>query len=155
MFDHQDRRNGDRPIFAETKIGALPEGSPEQTAASLLIGILGDLQHLIEQQFQLTRREIEDEIRQRAIAAAVFVVGAAVLFLGAIVLCLGLARLLHWASLPWGADPARLPLWACLGIVAAALAVLGGSLVHLGRAKFRSAEPHHNPFVELFQEHTP
>ena len=51
---------------------------PDQTAASLVSGILGDLQHLVEQQFRLTRREIEDEIRQRTTAAAVLVLGATV-----------------------------------------------------------------------------
>ena len=114
---------------------------PDQTAASLVSGILGDLQHLVEQQFQLTRREIEDEIRQRAAAAAVFALGVTVVFLGAIVFCLGLAHLLHWATLPPGTDPAWLPLWACHAVVAAVLVVIGGFVVHVGRAKFRSIDP--------------
>ena len=114
MFDDiKDRTNGDNPIFVETKIGTVPKDRPDQTAASLLSGILSDLQHLVEQQFQLTRREIEDEIRQRAIAAAVFALGVTILFLGAIVFCVGLVHLLHWAALPGGTDPAWLPLWAC------------------------------------------
>ena len=47
------------------------ESPPEQTTASLVNGILSDLHRLVEQQFQLTRHEIEDELRRRAAAAAV------------------------------------------------------------------------------------
>src|SRR5580704_12187161 len=114
MFDDiKDRMNGDSPVFVETQTGTVSGDRPDQTAASLLSGILGDLQHLVEQQFQLTRREIEDEIRQRAIAAAIFALGVTVLLVGAIVFCFGLAHLLHWATSPRGTDPAGLPLWVC------------------------------------------
>ena len=37
----------------------------EQSTVSLLTDILGDLQRLVEQQFLLTRREIEQELRER------------------------------------------------------------------------------------------
>src|SRR6185436_10776110 len=104
------------------------EDPPEQTAASLVTGILGDLHHLVEQQFELTRREIEDELRQRVTATAVFGVGAGFLFLAAVVLCLTVAHLLHWVASPPGTDPAWLPLWACYGVVAAVFAVDGGIL---------------------------
>jgi len=156
MFDDsEDRTNGDGPIFVETQIGTVSKDRPDQTAASLLSGILGDLQHLVEQQFQLTRREIEDEIRQRAIAAAVFAFGVTILLVGAIVFCFGLAHLLHWATSPGGTDPAWLPLWACHAVVAAVLAVIGGFVAHVGRVKFRSTVPFHNPLNELLQERAP
>ena len=133
----------------------LVEVPPEQTAASLLSGILGDLQHLVEQQFQLTRREIEVELRQRAAAAAVFGVGMGVFFLDAIVLCLTAAHLLHWVASPPGTDPAAFPLWACYAVVAAVLVVIGGILVQVGRARFSSVEPFKNPITEILQEPVP
>ena len=34
----------------------------EQTAATLVSGILSDLQHLVDQQFQLMRREIAEDL---------------------------------------------------------------------------------------------
>ncbi len=155
MFDDvKDRINGDGPVFVETQIGTVPRDPPDQTAASLLSGILGDLQHLVEQQFQLTRREIEDEIRQRAIAAAVCGGGAVALFLSAVVFSLGLVHLLHWATLPRGTDPAWLPLWVCYALVAAVLAVAGGSVLQIGRVKFSSIDSFQNPLTELLQEHT-
>jgi hypothetical protein len=156
MFDDiKDRINGNGPVFVETQIGTVPRDPPDQTAASLVSGILGDLQHLVEQQFQLTRREIEDEIRQRAIAAAIFALGVTLLILGAIVFCFGLAHLLHWATLPRGTDPAWLPLWACHVLVAAVLAVIGGFVADAGRVKFMSTAPFHNPVTELLRKRTP
>ena len=131
------------------------EDPPEQSAASLVSGILGDLQHLVEQQFQLTRREVEDELRQRASAAAVFGLGMGVFLLDAIVLCLTVAHLMHWMASPPGTDPAWLPLWACHAVVAAVLVVIGGILAVVGRAKFRSIDPFQNPVTEILQEHVP
>lgn len=128
---------------------------PEQTAASLVSGILGDLQHLVEQQFQLTRREIEEELRLRTAAAALFGLGAGVLFLSASVVCLTLIHLLHWIASPSGADPAWLPLWACHAVVAAVLAASGGILAQVGLARFRSIKSFQNPVTEILQEPVP
>ena len=125
------------------------EVPPLQTAASLVSGILGDLQHLVEQQFQLTRREVEEELRQRAAAAAVFAVGMGVFFLDAIILCLTLAHLLHWMASPPGTDPAWFPLWACYAVVATVLIVIGGILTQVGRVRFSTINPYQNPATEI------
>ena len=125
------------------------EVPPVQTAASLVSGILGDLQHLVEQQFQLTRREVEEELRQRAAAAAVFAVGMGVFFLDAIILCLTLVHLLHWATSPPETDPSSLPLWACYAVVAAVLVIIGGILTQVGRVRFRTINPYQNPATEI------
>ena len=131
------------------------EYPPEQTAASLVSGILGDLQHLVDQQFQLTRREIEVELHQRVEAAAVVGLGVGFLFLAAISLCLSLSHLLHWVTSPIGTDPAWFPLWACYAVVAAGLAVIGVIFAVVGRTKFKSIESFHNPITEILQERLP
>jgi hypothetical protein len=128
---------------------------PQPTAASLLSGILGDLHQLVEQQFQLTRREIEEEIRQRMAALAVLALGLAALFFGALMACLTLTLLLHWSALPAGSDAAWLPLWACHAVVAAILIVVGAILAQVGQAKFRAIDPYHNPATQFLQEPTP
>lgn len=131
------------------------EDLPDQTAASLVSGILGDLQHLVEQQFQLTRWEIESELRQRAAAAAIFGGGIGIVFLSAISFCLTLAHLLHWVTSPPGTDSAWLPLWACHAVVAVVLAVTGGTLTRAGRARFESIKPSQNPATAILQEPLP
>ena len=131
------------------------EEPPAQTAASLVTGIVGDLQRLVEQQFQLARREIEEGLRLRAAAAAVFGLGMVVFFLDAIVLCLALAHLLHWVTSPSGTDPAWFPLWACHAVVAAVLAVSGTIFACVGRAKFMSIVPLPKSAAEILQENIP
>ena len=133
-------------------IGIDIENPPEQTTASLMSGIFGDLKHLVEQQFRLTRQEIETGLRQRAKAAAVFGLGMGFLVLAAAALCLTLSHLLHWAASPPGTDPAWLPLWACHAVVAAMLAVSGVSVACVGRAKFKSIEPLQTSDTDLLQE---
>lgn len=133
-------------------IGIEVENPPEQTTASLMSGIFADLKHLVEQQFELTRQEIEVGLRQRAKAAAVFGLGMGILVLAAAVLCLTLSHLLHWAASPPGTDPAWLPLWACHAVVAAMLAVSGVIVASVGRAKFRSIEPLTSSDTDLLQE---
>ena len=128
---------------------------PDQSTASLVTGILSDLQHLVEQQFRLTRREIEQEIRQRAIAAAVVGCGVVSMILAAVVLCQTLVHLLHWLTLPSGTDPAGLPLWGCHAVVAAALVVIGGVLALVGKARLSAVQSFQNPATELLQEPVP
>jgi hypothetical protein len=125
-------------------------GEPQkQTAAALLTDILVDLQQLVEQQFQLTRRELEDEFSKRLAAGSVLAYGVGVLFLVAVEICLALVHLLHWGASPPGTDPAWLPLWACHAAVATLLLVLGGILVLVGRARLLSMESCQNPATEI------
>ena len=128
------------------------EPPPVQTAASLVSGILSDLRNLVEQQFQLTRLQIEAELRQRFVAVAVFSAGVVVLFVSTIFVCFSLSHLLHWFASPAGTDPAAYPLWMCHAAVAAILGVTGGILAGAGLSKFRSVVPFHNPVRGLFQE---
>lgn len=140
-------------MFDQFEPGSGPaEPPPVQTAASLVSGILGDLRNLVEQQFQLTRLQIEAELRQRFVAVAVFSAGVVVLFVSTIFVCFSLSHLLHWFASPAGTDPAAYPLWMCHAAVAAILGVTGGILAWAGLSKFRSVVPFHNPVRGLFQE---
>lgn len=128
------------------------EPPPVQSAATLVSGIVGDLKNLIEQQFQLTRMQVEAELRQRLVAVAVVGAGVVVLFVAAMLVCFSATHLLHWVSSPVGTDPAAYPLWICYAAVAALLGLTGGVLAWTGRSKFRSVAPFHNPVSGLFQE---
>ena len=124
------------------------EYSPEPTATSRVKDILGDLQHLATLQFQLTRREIEEEIRQRSKAAAVMALGIGILLIGAAMLCLSGVHWLHWMTSPRGTDAAWLSLWACHAAVAATLGMIGGILAIVGRSQFRSVKPRPDSTIE-------
>jgi hypothetical protein len=126
----------------------------EPSLASLVGGIVNDMQDLVKQQLQLTRREIEDDLRKSKEAASVFVVGLGVGFLGAFFLCLMAVHLIHWLTLKPDApgDPSFFPLWACHLVVAFALLVLAGILLAVGQHKLNSVSPINNPATEALKE---
>jgi len=125
----------------------------EPSVTSLMSGIVTDMQDLVKQQFHLTRREIEEDLRKSTEAASIFVLGAGILFLGAILLCLMLVHLIHWLATPaLAADPASFPLWAAHGVVGIVLFVLGGILAATGVQKWKSIHPLENPASEALKE---
>jgi len=111
-----------------------------------------DIQDLVKQQLQLTRREIEEDLRKSKEAASISILGAGFLFLGAIPLCLMLVHLIHRLAMPAPADPASIPLWAAHGIVGIVLIVNGISLVAWGNQKWKSVNPLQNPATEALKE---
>jgi len=128
----------------------------QQSLTSLVTGIVSDFQDLVKQQLQLTRREIEADLRKTREAASLWALGLGVLFLGAIVLCLMLVHLIHWLAIPATAaglaDPASLPLWACYLIVGAVLAGSGIGLVLAGKKKLDAVHPLDNPATQALKE---
>ncbi len=115
------------------------------SVATLVSGIVTDVQDLIKQQLQLTRKEIEADFRKTREAASVLILGIGLFSLGGIALVLMLAHLIHRLTLPAGQvhsfDPATVPLWGCFGIVAAVFLVVGGALAFAGKKKFDSFNP--------------
>jgi hypothetical protein len=108
-----------------------------QSTAELMGGILGDLQHLVDQQFHLIRQEIEIDARRYTRAVVLCAVGVGVWLTAAVMACLGLSQLMHWSTSPASTDPASLPLWACHAVVAGILAPVGGLLLWMGRAEMK------------------
>lgn len=114
---------------------------PESSIVGALKGVLDDFQKLLQQQLTLFRAEVRADWHKTKSAVWPLVVGIGFLVIGAPVLCFMLAHLLHWLTSPAGADPARLPLWACFGLVGGALAVVGAVLLAVGIRKFQSFNP--------------
>jgi hypothetical protein len=114
------------------------ENPTEQSMTTLVSGIVGDLHDLVKQQMELTRREIGEDFRKSKEAARLLVLGLGMLTLGAFMLSLTLALLLWWLSSPAGADPARIPLWACFGIVGVVFGAIGWPLTTAGQKEFDS-----------------
>ena len=101
------------------------ESSPSM--ASLLGGIVSDIQTLVRQEITLAKTEMLREWDKAKSAAGSMAAGVAVLAVGALLLCITVVCVLHEvAGLPW---------WASFLIVGGALAVLGAVLYYTGRNK--------------------
>ena len=124
----------------------------DQSATSLVGGIIDDMQDLVKQQIQLTRKEINEELHKASEAAQLYLIGGAVLFFGFFFVGFALVHLIHWASSPAATDAGRIPLWACHAILGIPLTVIGGGLAWLGRQKVKSINPLHNPATEALKE---
>jgi len=104
------------------------------TTAALVGGILADLQSLVEQQFRVTRLEIEGELRRRASAAAALAVGLALCLVGSIVISIGLVYLLHTLTAKVSVDNSAVPLWGCFEIIGFAVLAIGGLMANAAKA---------------------
>ena len=104
----------------------IPTESP-QSMASLLGGIVSDIQTLVRQEIALAKSEMIREWDKAKTAAGSMAVGAAVLALGGFFLCVTVVCVL--------AEVAKLPWWASFLIVGGALAVLGLVLFYTGKNK--------------------
>ena len=105
----------------------IPADETTPSMASLLGGIVSDIQTLIRQEVALARSEIQREWDKAKTAAGAMAAGSAVLALGGILLCLAVVYVLN--------EVANLPLWASYLIVGGVLAVLGAVLFYTGRNK--------------------
>jgi len=105
----------------------------QPSVTSLVTGIASDLQDLLAQQLALFKAEVESDLTRTKEALLVLAGGMSVAMVAGIMLCLMLVHLLQWAS--------ELPLWACYGIIGGGLALVGGTLVYVGRKRFESFNP--------------
>lgn len=114
--------------------GETPES--EKRLSKLLTGIVDDVQGLVKLQLKLTRKEIEKDLKDSAVAGSFIGGGTVMLALFALSLLFTFAHLIHWLASPRGADPASIPLWGCFAIAGAAFAAIGVVLLVIGKKKF-------------------
>jgi hypothetical protein len=110
----------------------------EPSIASLVGGIVNDVQDLLKQQMRLTRQEIEADLRKTKEPIGLMVTAFAFCLAGAFVLCLMVAHLLHWLGSPPGTDPSHLPLWASYAIASSLFLIAGGGMVVWAKKKFEA-----------------
>lgn len=126
---------------------------PDKRSVECLVGgVLGDLQKLIEQQFQLSRRELEDEVRQMARWVAVLAIGFGFLFSSIILFSLAGANLLHRIVSSPAPASETIPLWGCQAIVGGLLSLIGLIVIRIGLSSYQAIEAMKNPLAELMQE---
>jgi hypothetical protein len=102
--------------------------APEASLASLLGGVISDLQLLIKQEAALARWEFADQVRKTKEAALSLGIGIGIAALGGGLLILMLVHLLNWVV-------PSIPLWASYGIVGAVLSGAGAILLLKGKHK--------------------
>lgn len=127
---------------------------PEPSITRLIQGIVGDVGDLIKQQFRFAQAELKSDFHKTGETLRVFGIALGVASLGLVALTLMLVHLLHWLTLPAGAnsDPAGLPLWACYGIVALLFLAIGGALYLAGKRKLETFSPLPEQTVETVKE---
>jgi hypothetical protein len=104
-------------------------GGSTPTLATLVGGIVTDLQTLIRQELQLARREVQQEFNSAKYGVAMLAAGVGLMAPAAISLLFMLDYLLK--------EYTTIPLWGCFGIVGGAFLLLGGLLIGAGVAKVR------------------
>src|SRR5437867_4137043 len=92
----------------------------EPGMATLVTGIVDDLQVLVKQQLDLFRSEVKSDLHKTKEAALPLVLGLVGLLLGAGLLLFMLVYLVY-ASTTW-------PLWGCFALIGAGLVVLSAAL---------------------------
>jgi hypothetical protein len=124
----------------------------EPSLASLVGGIINDLQDLIKQQLKLTRQEIEADLRKTKEGASILALAVGFLLLSTLMFCLMLSWLIHWLASPANTDPASIPLWVCHLIVGALLLIPGIFLAVTGKKKIEQINPVQSPATEALKE---
>jgi hypothetical protein len=104
-------------------------GDATPSLATLVGGIVNDLQTLIRQELQLARREVQQEFEKAKFGIGLLAGGAGLLALAVLPLLFMLVYLIK--------EYTTIPLWGCFGIVGGGFALLGGLLLAAGVAKVR------------------
>ena len=101
--------------------------------AQLVSGIADDAQRLIQQQYQMLRSEVKEDMRRTKAAVQYLGVGAGLAVVGALFLLISLPLLLNWAF-NW-------PAWGGWALMGGVLAVVGGVALYAGKRIFDKNNP--------------
>lgn len=99
----------------------------EASPGELMSAIVSDAEKLLQQQFDLLRSELREEFQKARDAAVPLGVGVGLLAVGSVLSTQMLVHFLHRHT--------RLPLWACYGLVGAALHAGGYGMICSGSKK--------------------
>ena len=125
----------------------------EASMTSLLRGIINDVGALIRQEIRFARTEFRSDARKLLRAGAVLAFGVGTAALGVVLVAFMLVHLVNWLSLPAGtAEPGRIPLWGCFGIVAAVFLAVGAAMALAGVKRFENVNPLPDKTAESVKE---
>jgi hypothetical protein len=129
-----------------------PRSTVETSTTGLLGGIISDFGDLIKQEIRFAKAEFKSDLGKTREAATTLGIGVGVASLSGLLLAWMLVHLLHWATSPAELDPAKLPLWACFGVVGLVFGAVGGLLITSGVHKFQSFNPLPEKTAETIKE---
>ncbi|HKA08764.1 MAG TPA: phage holin family protein [Gemmataceae bacterium] len=110
-----------------------PASGRESTVTELIAGIAEDAQRLIQQQYQMLRAEVKEDIRRTKSALTYMSAGIVASLIGVVFLVVALPLLLNWTfNLPDWAG------WAIIGILMLLLGIVG---LFAGRRIFEKYNP--------------
>lgn len=101
--------------------------TPERSIASILQGVLDNVQELVRAEVALAKREVADDVARGKSAAGLLAVGAAVALIG--------FHFLLWAAVY--ALALRMPTWAAAAIVGGVFLLGGGLAVSAGLKRWQ------------------
>jgi drug/metabolite transporter (DMT)-like permease len=120
------------------------EREREPSLASLLGGVVGDMQTLVRQEIALARQEIREELSGAKDAGTALAIAVGVLAVGGLLLVLTLAQalayFLHW------------PVWAGYGVVGIVLAAVGYIMFSSAQKRMQQISPLPEKTVETMKE---
>jgi len=128
---------------------------PETGMTSLLSGIISDFGDLIRQEIRFAKAEVKSDLGKTRDAITVLAIGIGIASVSGLLLLWMLVHLLHWLTIPADAvnpDPAKLPLWACFGIVGVSLGLIGWFTAQTGLRKLQSNNPLPDQTVQNVKE---
>lgn len=117
----------------------------EPGLATLLSGIVGDIQTLVKQQLALFRQEVKEDIQKAKEGGTLMAVGSGLGLVGVILLCLALVHLMSWAA-------PTVPLWCCYGLVGVVAVGAAGILIYQAKAQLAALEHPLDKTAEALEE---
>jgi len=120
--------------------------SPDVSVSELVTGIVGDLQHLMQQQFELLKHDVKNDLAKLRDAGLMMGAGAACGLVAGILLLQMLVYLTYWLSQEtW-------PLWACFALWGGIMALAGVALIVGGRSRISAVRPMEEPAAVALKE---
>jgi hypothetical protein len=120
------------------------QGNGESTLTELVSGIANDAQHLIQQQYQMLRAELREDLQRTKAAVKCLGIGAAGSVVGMLFLAVAAPLFLNWLF--------AMPPWAGWAIVGGALFVGGVIALFVGKTKFDKFNPLPDKTLHAFEE---
>lgn len=118
--------------------------SPDVSMTELVSGIIGDVQDLLKQQFELLKHDVVNDLAKMRDAGLLTGAGAVFGVVAAILLMQMLVYLTHWLT-EW-------PLWGCFALWAGVALLLSGGLIAAGIKRFSAVRPLEEPAAVALKE---